>query len=330
MKHDHQLSVLIIGITGSFGKSLALELLNRSIVQFPIHALVRSIEKAKTMFSPENQEKMVFIKGDIQNIDELRAAAPVTLDYVVHAVNYPYDQWDPFTRIALENSLQLASEKNARLLFPANVYSLKPVYDQPLSESHPFGPISKKGALRQIMEEIIENSNVKSLSVRAGDYFGPSLTNIQMDNIFRTSAIGKSVTWYGSIKSKRDWMFLPDLAKATVSLMEIKDLSDKERVHVSGIVVTGTDFMTALQSEAFKVNGGKKVGCNVTPWFVIKLAGLFNSLAREFYEMKYLKDHNLQLDDSKLKLLVPDFKLTPLEETLKLTLEAVKQENKAK
>jgi nucleoside-diphosphate-sugar epimerase len=64
----------------------------------------------------------------------------------------------------------------ARLIFPANVYNFGPDAWPIVTEVSPQHPRTHKGAVRVEMENMLKDAaghGVRSLVVRAGDFFGP-------------------------------------------------------------------------------------------------------------------------------------------------------------
>ena len=57
------------------------------------------------------------------------------------------------------------------------------------------------------------------------------------------------------------------------------------------------------------------------PELLIKIGGLFNSTTREFWEMRYLFNSTIELNDSKFYELCPKHNNTPLSKAISETLE---------
>ena len=326
------MNVLILGITGAFGQSVAEILLAQDpqTVSFPLLATVRSVSKAKRLFPKTPDTKLVFLEGDVQSKDNMSAkgVGRVALDYIVFGINYGYAQWDPLMYSALERVIALAKETNATIVFPGNVYNLKPVYDTPLKEDHACEPITKKGRIRQKMEDMIRDSKVRCLNVRASDFFGPSLKNPFQQMLFENPLkLGRSIMWVRAMTGRHEWVVLPDLANAVAQLMvkhhaSPKNESEYEVFHFKGIVADNKEVVKTIQQEVEAING-KKVGCIALPWWLLKINGLVDSDIAEFIELRYLKDNNVELSNEKLTRFLPALKpLTSLQESVRLTLKS--------
>jgi hypothetical protein len=53
---------------------------------------------------------------------------------------------------------------------------------------------------------------------------------------------------------------------------------------------------------------------------MVRLMGLYNPVARELLELRYLWDRSLVLSDEKVRRLLPGFVQTPIEDAIKTTL----------
>lgn len=172
MKDQGQVA-LILGINGSIGGAIASALSRRG---FYIRALTREPQNAKALTFP-----VEWIQGDaLQAEDVLKAAAGAHL--LVHAVNPPrYHKWREIALPMLANSIQAAAAQGATILFPANVYVFSPETGALVSERSERAPQTRKGQVRLEMEQMLENAantqGVRTIALRAGDFFGPGVIN---------------------------------------------------------------------------------------------------------------------------------------------------------
>ena len=78
--------VFVTGATGLLGSQIVMTLLmvnEQKDLGLTVYALVRSEEKAKTVFANVLGESLVFVKGDVMKPFELDA----DIDFVIHAAN---------------------------------------------------------------------------------------------------------------------------------------------------------------------------------------------------------------------------------------------------
>ncbi len=307
---------LILGGTGSFGGGLARELLHRSE---PIRIFSRNLDTARARFG--TSPLVEYFKGDALDSASVARAAE-GCGVIVHAMNYPYHMWAPNMRISTNNVIAAAADHNATILFPGNVYGLGEQFDTPLSESAENLAETRKGRLRIILEEQLqeatEGGQIRVLILRAGDFFGPTVRNGLVDPIFGAAASGKSMRVLGELEQQHQWAYMPDLCRVAVDLLRMTDrLSTFEVVHFAGHTVASTGaFMRQIATLA----GHPELKINRPSWVMLRGVGLFNSPVHELLELRYLFDHAVLLDDRKLRTLLPDFALTPLERAVRSTI----------
>jgi len=305
---------LVLGATGSYGGAVAAELLARGL---QVRALVRDAAKLALRFgAPANLEVIV---GDVQNPDDLARAA-MGCGVIVHGVNYNYDKWFPHMETATTNILSAARRENALIVFPGNIYSLGDAGDVPLDETAPHAPTTKKGRLRQWMEESLSDyaeAGGRVLIMRGGDYFGPTVRNGLVDPSFGNAAKGKPMMVLGNMAIPHQWAYVPDLARATVDLLARADeLQAYEVIHFEG--------HTARPQRSFFAEVARQAGSpdkiRRAPWWLLDLIGLFSPLVREVVEMRYIWDTPVLIEGRRFADLLPDFNATPLETAIAETL----------
>src|SRR5580698_7230417 len=168
-------TALVIGITGSIGREVAEALLRRG---WRVRALHRNPSAATTAGTLPNAVQ--WIKGDaMQSSDVVEAARGVEL--IVHAANpRNYHNWRGLALPMLDNTIAAAKAAGARILFPANIYNFGADAPQLLKENSPQNPTTRKGQVRVEMELALQKASlygVRSIVVRAGDFFGPDAGN---------------------------------------------------------------------------------------------------------------------------------------------------------
>jgi nucleoside-diphosphate-sugar epimerase len=171
--------------------------------------------------------------------------------------------------------------------------------------------------LEQALHEATIDEKARLLIVRAGDYFGPTVRNGYVDRLFGNARLGKAMQALGRLEVAHQWAYMPDLARLTVDLLELRNLKPFEVVHFKGDVVPAQrDFLQAI------ANAAGKPGLRVQrlPWWLLRGLSLFDPLMREVLEMRYLFDSAVIIDDPRRRELLPDFKTTPLLEAVRETL----------
>lgn len=306
---------LVLGATGSFGSQMAAALIDTG---WSVRALQRNPVAAQAELP---DLAVTWIAGDAMNTEDVaRAAKGVQL--IVHAVNPPkYQRWRELALPMLDNSIAAARSEGARILLPGVVYNYAPDAGSKIGEDHAQQPATRKGQVRVEMEQHLEQSGVRCLILRAGDYFGGRGTNAWFHYIFKAGQPLRSMLYPGDHRIAHDWAYLPDMTRAAVQILAREDeLQTFERFHFSSYQLTGQQFIDTVRS----VSGQPRLPVRSLPWLIIRIAALFATLPRELLEMRYLWQKPLLLDDSRLQAFLADFKPTPMEQAMKGSLAEMK------
>jgi len=305
--------VLVVGASGAFGSAVAEEFARRG---HRVRGLVRKLREPA-----DAGAALQLIAGDAQDRSTLERAVEGAA-VVVHAVNYPYPNWDPAMREVTAKIVAVTRDARARLVFPGNVYGFGAQTGRALGEDAAQEATTRKGRLRAELEFMIaracDDGRMRGLVVRAGDFFGPSVRNGLVDRIFARAALGRSIQVLGRPSMPHQWAFMPDLARLTVDLVEREAaLAPFEVVHFAGHVVTRQmDFLHEVAIAA----GRPDLRVRALPWWLLRLAALFDPMTRELIELDYLFDDAVILDDAARRRLVPEFQTTPLATAIAVTL----------
>jgi nucleoside-diphosphate-sugar epimerase len=262
------------------------------------------------------------VAGDAMNeADVVAAAAGVRL--IFHGANPPgYRNWRGLAIPMLRNSIAAAQVCGARLIFPGNVYNFGPDAWPVVRETSPQHPSTRKGAVRVEMEQMLAaaaGAGVRSLVVRAGDFFGSHQPASWFAGVMvKPGAPLKAVTYPGDRAVGHAWAYLPDLAETIARLADIEaSLAPAECVHFGGHwFERGGDIAEAIR----RVAGKPELPIRHAPWPLIYLAAPFVTLFRELLEMRYLWRIPLRLDNAKLIALIGEEPHTPIDEALRKTL----------
>lgn len=304
---------LILGASGSFGGAMAVQLMQRG---WQVTALARDPAKLGAL----RAAGLTVLSGDAQDLKTLMLAA-AGCRIIVHGVNYPYPQWIPHMQTVTENVIAAARQVGARIVFPGNVYGFGAQTLHPLPETAAVSPTGKKGRLRVKLEQALHEATLDGkasvLIVRAGDYFGPTVRNGYVDRLFGNARRGRKMQVLGRLDVPHQWAYVPDLARATVDLLELPNLAPFDVVHFKGDVVDSQAQFLRLIARLADVPG---LGVQRLPWWLLRLVGLIDPLMREVLEMRYLFDRAVIIDDPRRRELLPHFTATPLPRAVQETL----------
>ena len=313
-------TALILGATGGIGHEVAVALQRHG---WQIKALHRDPIKAA---GRESTPGITWVKGDAMNATEVTNAARGT-SLIVHAVNPPgYRNWAQLVIPMIDSSISAARATGARILLPGTVYNYGPDAFPTLREDSPQNPLTRKGKIRVEMERRLQAAadiGVRSLIVRAGDFFGPSAGNNWLSQgLIRPGKQVTSILYPGRRGAGHAWAYLPDLAETMAQLVDREStLGTFERFHFAGHWdADGTHMTDAIRA----VVGSPNIPVRRFPWPLVTLLSPFNTLFREMREMRYLWQEPLRLNNDRLLNVLKTEPRTSLEQAMRATLTGLK------
>lgn len=302
-------TALILGATGGAGSEIAAALLRRG---WTVRALVRDAAR------PGLDPRIDWREGDAMHAaDVARAAEGVAV--LVHAVNPPgYRDWDKLVLPMLDHSLAAARANSARLVLPGTVYNYGPDVFPVVDEDTPQLPLTRKGAIRVAMEQrLAAATDVRSLVLRCGDFFGPRTGNSWFAAMAKPGRRLRGLVYPGRHNLPHAWAYLPDVGETVARLLEReRELERFARFHFAGHFVDGDTLLAAARH----ATGNAALPLRTFPWWLASLAAPFVVLLRELREMRYLWREPLQLDNSWLVAWLGEEPRTPLEQAVETTL----------
>ena len=317
MTEQSQRRALVIGVTGSVGGAVTAALLAHG---WKVRALHRRPEAARR--ETAGLSGLDWATGDALVAADVMAAAQGCA-LIVHAGNPAgYSGWARLLPPMMDNVIAAARASGARILFPGNVYNFGPDAWPVLTESSPQNPKTRKGAVRVALEQRLARAareeGVRSLVVRAGDFFGPlSGSSWLTEGWVKKDRPLTAVSLPGPEGVRHAWAYLPDLAETMARLADREASLEPFAVfHFAGHVVTNGEMADALERVA-----GRRLKRQRLPWAALGLAAPFVEMLREMQEMRYLWDHEVVMDGAKMRAALGGEPHTPLDLALKRTLE---------
>ncbi|WP_207432323.1 NAD(P)H-binding protein [Sabulibacter ruber] len=312
--NSSHLSSLVLGATGAIGYAVTKELLEQN---FSVTVLARNPARARQLFG--DAPGLQIVSGDATRKEEVLAVAQGK-QLVVHAVNYPYHQWEEFMKPVTQNIIEAASAAGATLLFPGNVYSYGNT-SRPIKETDVPAPDTRKGQLRlhleQLLEKLAQNGNLRVVNVRLPDFWGPNVTNAGFAPIFEGALQGNAMPWLVDADIPHQMAYTPDAARFMVAAA-LSSFPTAYTVlnYASHTVPSMRSWLTQIAEVAAVT---PKV--RVYPKMLFKVLGWFQPMMRELEEMLYLFENSILLDDSLRKTMFPNLKETPMQEAIQTTLD---------
>jgi nucleoside-diphosphate-sugar epimerase len=307
--HSRDRLAVIFGANGSAGRA---SLTAFRAQGWRVRALVRHAPP-----SPDDPE-IEWVNVDVMDANSLTQAASGA-SVIVHAVNPPgYRKWRQLGLPMLDNAIAAARSSGARLILPGNIYNYSPSAGPVITEQTPQAPISNKGRVRVEMEARLARAartEVRSLVVRAGDFFGPGATSSWL-----TAAMVKprSITYPGPRDIGHAWAYLPDFAATLAIVAAVEaDLPAFDTLHFAGHWIDPGIFMAEAACGAL---GRPTNAIRTMPWGLLRIGAPFSGFLRELLDVRYLWDVPLRLDNSKLVALIGHEPHTPLDEAVRRSL----------
>lgn len=293
-----QKTALVIGATGGFGSHTALALIKHG---WTVRGLARDPASAAERMG--TRTPIDWVKGDAMDAASVIAAARGA-DLIVHAANPPgYRNWQGTVIPMLASTIAAAKASGASILFPASVYNFAPDSGAAIGEDAPQRPVTRKGRLRVRMEVMLrqaaERGGVRTIVLRAGDFFGPGLGGQAMDWLtVRRGGRVRAVYAPGPSHVGHAFAYLPDLGETAARLADrAAELPAFAVFHFTGHWLGGAQ---ALAQSIRRVLGRPDLAVRPFPIAIIRLIAPFNETLRELLEMRYLWKKPIGLANNKL------------------------------
>lgn len=241
-------------------------------------------------------------------------AAAQGMDVIVNGLNPPnYHNWARLIPQITDEAISAAQVSGATVLVPANVYPYG-IEPGPWGAQTPHRPNTRKGVIRAQMEAsylaAASRGDVRVIILRGGDFLQSDAPNSVMHRVVLPGVKKGYITAFGLPDARRAYAYLPDLARATVGLLNQRaTLPAFADVPFAGHVFSMNDLATLIARQI-----DKPVQIKPFAWWLFRVLGPFWELARELEEMRYLFDHSHSLASGPLAELLPDFKATPLDQ----------------
>jgi nucleoside-diphosphate-sugar epimerase len=303
---------VVVGATGALGAAVVRHLVAAGA---PVRAVARDAGRAQALL-PAGVEVVTADALHREGVVSACAGAKT----IYHCLNVPYQEWMAVMPHVTTNVLQAAQEHDAVLVFPGNVYGYGKFKRIPTPESHPRTATSRKGQLRNALEQTLTNAHqggqVRVVIPRLPDFYGPHVTNkLFGEMIFAAAVARRTVKWVGRLDVLHDFVFIDDAAAACVRLGQT-EAAWGDSWHVPGAgPLTAREFLTAVCRAA-----QAPVRMSALPAWLLTVAGFFADGAREVAEIAYLFTQPQVLDGSKFRAAFPEFRFTPHEEAIARTV----------
>ena len=241
-------------------------------------------------------------------------------EIIFNGLNPLYTDWEDTCLSMAENVMAACRANGALHFFPGTVYNYGSPMPTVVSEDTPFNPTNEKGRIRVAMEALFrreaEAGRVRTVVLRAGDFFGGTGTGSWFDLVMG-SKIGKGVyTAAGPTNLVHEWAYLPDFARGFVALAGHLDrLAAFETFHFPGHAVTDMEIKAAAEKAV-----GRPLKLAQLPWWILRAGSPFVAMWRELTIMSYLRFEPHRLVSNRLAAVIGEIPHTPLDEAVAAAL----------
>jgi nucleoside-diphosphate-sugar epimerase len=220
---------------------------------------------------------------------------------VICAIGLTYDSaiWSCDWPVVMGNLLEACTAAGARLVFVDNLYMYGP-QTQPLTEDMALTTYGIKPRIRAEITKMWQAAHaagkVKVVAVRASDFYGPGVTqSVLGETGLAAMAKGKPALLLGAADLLHDLAYVPDVARATITLLDAPMDAYGQAWHVP-CAPTRT-YRQVLQIGADAL--GQKLKFSGLPPIMLGLLGLFMPILREMKEMRFQSDRPYHVDASR-------------------------------
>jgi nucleoside-diphosphate-sugar epimerase len=278
--------------TGQLGVAL-MEALLRVNLREQITLVNRSGKLEMTI--PENVH---VIAADVTSLTAMEEIARRS-EVIFSCTDVPYQAWEEFYAATASALAYALSRTNAKLVFADNLYSYGNVLGRVMHEDMPHTAQTKKGLIRvSVINTLLKSGNEFSKRVafvKAADFIGPRIHK----GIFGTDFLkklhrGQRIILSGKMTLPHTFTFIHDFATTLVNVGNVGDAFG-QIWHVPNAPAMSLEKWLHL----FEVMTGKKVKLIVLPKVLVWIAGAFDPLIPEFYELAYQFEYPYLVDHTK-------------------------------
>jgi nucleoside-diphosphate-sugar epimerase len=307
---------VVLGASGGTGRAIVDELVRQG-------RSVRAVARSPRGL-PAGVETVAADLYDLEQAKRAMQGAAV----VYHAAQPAYEKWGPdFARLN-DPIARAAGAAGARLVFADNLYMYGPGAS-PMTEATPQRATDRKGTLRRDLAADLlarhARGEVEVVLARSSDYFGAHGRNSGLgERLFGAAVAGKAASWGGALDQPHCTSYLPDLARAIVTLGD-RDEAAGRAWHLPVMdPITGREF-----GERIFAALGRPGKVQPTTNLILIMAGLFMPVAREARVVHYQWMAPWISDWSAFEQAFGPFERTPLDEAIRATAAWWTEDSKA-
>ena len=257
------------------------------------------------------------MRADASDSAQLRQAVrgAEAVFHCIHGSKYRAKEWQAELPQAEQVVMDAAAVACAVVVFPESLYS----YSEPDRTMTEAGPREATGGKRGVRTQLLkarEAHPADTVSVVAGDFFGPRVKMAHGGERVVTPILeGKPLQVIGSAGQLHSFTYVPDLADAMIAAAQNPGLWNRVLHAPTGPALTQRELAAAFAAAA----GAKAPKVGAVPGWILRSAGLFSTAMRELAEMLYQFEKPFVMDSSESQRLL-GLKPTPLPEAAEATM----------
>jgi len=240
------------------------------------------------------------LAADLTDKDQtMGAVAGSRVVHLLVGLKYDVTVWREMWPRIMSNTIEACKRADARLVFFDNVYMYGKVSGQ-MTEETPFNPCSRKGEVRANIATTLINEwksgALTAMIARSADFYGPDTQNAVPNLlVFAPFAKGRKASWLVNDEVPHSLTYTRDAAQSLVQLAE-RPTAWNQTWHVPTAPnpLTGRELV-ALAATEFGVAPRHRVLSRP----MLRIAGWFDPLVAESYEMLYQSDRPYLFDSGK-------------------------------
>lgn len=280
----------ILGAGGPVGNSLATALAN-------LNKPVRLVSR-QPLVANNGQS---WFKADLTILEDvIKALEGSEVAYLTIGLPYSTKIWREYWPLVMKNVTTACLRHGVRLVFFDNIYALSPNHLNPITESSPLQPCSKKGDIRaevvRIMMEAVEKKGMMGLIARSADFLTLEENKGMIKPLlYDRMKKNQRAQWICNARVIHNFSYLTDLGKGTALLGTSPDVMQQVwNLPTDPTPTTGADWIRLMAEEMHASEKYTTISAGM-----IKLLGLFIPYMRELVEMLYQYDRDYFFDSSK-------------------------------
>jgi nucleoside-diphosphate-sugar epimerase len=298
---------VVLGASGGIGSAVVRELAGRGLS-------VRAVSRHGSDAIPRVHHEALDV-----SIQDAAIAACDGAATVYHCVQPPYHRWAAELPRLNQVIAVAAAQAGAKLVLADNLYMYGPI-DGVIRETSQQRPSSAKGRTRKdAADALLQEHAAGRLRItigRAADYFGPRGTNsIAGETVFGAAVAGRAARWPANADAQHSFTYLPDLARALVTLGESDAADGSAWILPPAPPLTARALVALIEQEL-----GRKVELRVTGKLAMRLAGIRIRQARELPDIWYQFSAPFVAEASAFEAAFGAFATTTLDEAVRETI----------